>query len=161
MGKKVWILILILSLAINAAAFTTMGFNYYHRASTTPSALCPVSPGDQHLYKALGLSEPQLTRMDSIARAFHSRLDRLGSDMSEKRGLLLNLLKQKDADSEKIEKLRKEMAGIQDEIQREVITHIEAIKEILNPEQTEHFFSLLRNSMEHEGSHLLSENRGK
>jgi Spy/CpxP family protein refolding chaperone len=161
MGRKGWILILILSLAINAAVFTTMGFNYYRNALTAPSALCPVSPGDQHLYKALGLSESQLGGMDSLAHAFHSRLERLGSLMREKRGLMLDLLKQKDVDTEKIEGLRKEMAGIQDEIQREVITHIKDIKEILNPEQTEHFFSLLRASMDHEGGHLLSENRGK
>jgi Spy/CpxP family protein refolding chaperone len=138
-----------------------VGYNYYCNTFLTSSDLCPVSPGDQHLYKALGLSAPQLTRMDSLARTFHSKLERLGSDIQAKRGILIDLLKQKVVDSEKVETLRKDMAGIQDEIQREVITHIEDIKGILTHEQTEHFFNLLRASMEREGSHWLSESRGK
>jgi len=161
MRKKGWILVLILSLAINAGAFVTVGYNYYCNTFLTPAALCPVSPRDQHLYKALGLSAPQLTKMDSLARTFHSKLERLGADMQGKRGMLIDLLNQKVVDSDKVETLRKEMAGIQDEIQREVITHIEDIKGILNHEQTEHFFDLLRTSMEREGSHWLSEFRGK
>ena len=153
MRPKWWIPVLILSLAINAAAFATVGFNYYGNTFLTPSASCPVCPGDQHLYKALGLSEPQLTRMDALARTFHSKLERLDSEMRGKRGLLTDLLEQKVVDCQKVEKLRKEMAGIHDEIEREVITHITEIKKILNHEQTERFFNLLRTSMEREGGH--------
>ena len=98
--------------------------------------------------------------MDSLAQTFHARLERLGSDMHGKRGLLVDLLSQETVDSEKVEKLRKDMAGIQDDIQREVITHIQDIKEILNHEQAERFFNLLSASMEHEVSHWLPENRG-
>jgi hypothetical protein len=161
MRTKWWILVLILSLAINAAAFATVGYNYVCNTFLTPSTLCPVSPTNQHLYHALGLSAPQLTRMDFVAQTFHARLERLGSDMHGKRGLLVDLLSQEAVDSEKVENLRKDMAGIQDEIQKEVITHIEEIKKILNPEQEAHFFKLLRISMEREGSHWLPENRGK
>ena len=143
------------------AAFATAGYNYYCKIFLTPSTVCPVSQRDQHLYHALGLSAPQLTRMDALAQTFHARLERLGSDMHGKRGLMVDLLRQKAVDPERIEDLRKDMAGIQDEIQREVITHIKEIKKILNPEQTKHFFNLLRTSMEHEGSHWLSENREK
>ena len=57
MRKKVWILVLIFSLTINAAVFATMGYNYYCNTFRTPAAMCPVSARDQHLYKALGLSE--------------------------------------------------------------------------------------------------------
>jgi Spy/CpxP family protein refolding chaperone len=161
MKVKCWITILILSLAINAAAFATVGYNYYCNIFLTPSHGCSFSPENQHLYHALDLSASQLARMDSLARTFHSKLERLGSDMHGKRGLLVDLLRQKAVDSEQIENLRKEMAGIQDEIQKEVITHIKDIKEILNHEQTDHFFNLLRTSMEREGSHWLAENRGK
>ena len=56
-------------------------------------------------------------------------------------------LLQKDSDPASIEKLRKEMAGIQDEIQREVITHIMESKKILDPNQQQRFFDLMRQSM--------------
>lgn len=161
MRTKWLILVLILSLAINAAAFATVGYNYYCNTFLTPSAPCPVSSKDQHLYHALGLSAAQLTKMDSLAQTFHASLERLGSAMHEKRGLLLDLLRQENVDSEKVESLRKDMASVQNEIQKEVITHIEEIKKILDPEQEERFFNLLRVSMEREGSHLLPENRGK
>ena len=161
MRTKWLILVLILSLAINAAAFATVGYNYYCNTFLTPSAPCPVSSKDQHLYHALGLSAAQLTKMDSLAHTFHASLERLGSAMHEKRGLLLDLLRQENVDSEKVESLRKDMASVQNEIQKEVITHIEEIKKILDPEQEERFFNLLRVSMEREGSHLLPENRGK
>ena len=160
MRIKWWIPVLIISLAINAAAFTTVGYYYYCSSSLTSSASCPVSRSDKHLYRALDLSAPQLTKMDSIARKFHSKLGRLSSEMHVKRGLLVDLLSQETVDSEKVEKLRKDMAGIQDDIQREVITHIQDIKEILNHEQAERFFNLLSASMEHEVSHWLPENRG-
>jgi Spy/CpxP family protein refolding chaperone len=99
--------------------------------------------------------------MDSLARTFHASLERLETDMQGKRGLLIGLLEQNAVDSENIELLRKDMAGIQDEIQREVIMHIKDIKQVLNHEQRERFFDLLRTGMEREGSHRLPEHRGK
>jgi hypothetical protein len=39
------------------------------------------------------------------------------------------------------------MAGIQDEIQKEVITHITESKKILDPGQQKRFFDLMRQSM--------------
>jgi hypothetical protein len=39
------------------------------------------------------------------------------------------------------------MAGIQDEIQKEVIVHILESKKILDPKQQQRFFDLMRQSM--------------
>ena len=66
--------------------------------------------------------------------------------MEGKRGLLVDLLA-KGGDPASIEKFRREMAGIQDEIQREVITHITELRKILDPEQQQRFFDLMRQSM--------------
>jgi hypothetical protein len=66
--------------------------------------------------------------------------------MEGKRELLVELLA-KDGDPASIEKLRREMAGIQDEIQREVITHIRESKKILDHNQQQRFFDLMRRSM--------------
>ena len=146
MRSKWLILILILSLAINSAVLATVGYHYYRNVSTAPSAPCPMSPGDSHLYQSLGLSNVQLAKMEPLAQSFHGRLAELGARMEEKKETLTNLL-QKDSDPASIENLRKEMAGIQDEIQKEVIIHIMESKKILNLNQQQRFFDLMRQSM--------------
>jgi Spy/CpxP family protein refolding chaperone len=146
MRSKWLILILILSLAINLAVLATVGYHYYRNVSTAPSAPCPMSPGDSHLYQSLGLSNVQLAKMEPLAQSFHGRLAELGARMEEKKETLTNLL-QKDSDPASIENLRKEMAGIQDEIQKEVIIHIMESKKILDPNQQQRFFDLMRQSM--------------
>jgi Spy/CpxP family protein refolding chaperone len=105
-----------------------------------------MSPADSHLYQSLGLSKVQLSKMEPLAQKFHARLAELGSRMEEKREALADLL-QKDSDPASIENLRKEMAGIQDEIQKEVIAHIMESKKILDPIQQQRFFDLMRQSM--------------
>ena len=146
MRSKWLTVVLFLSLAVNAGVLATMGYHYYHNASLTSSAPCPVSPGDSHLYQSLGLSNLQLSKMDPLAQKFHGRLAELGAIMEEKKMVLIDLL-QKDSDPVEIENLRKEMAGIQDEIQKEVITHIMESKKILDPNQQQRFFDLMRQSM--------------
>ena len=146
MRSKWLILILILSLAINAGVLVSMGYHYYRNVSTAPSAPCPMSPGDSHLYQSLGLSNLQLSKMEPLAQKFHERLAELGVRMEEKKETLTDLL-QKDSDPASIENLRKEMAGIQDEIQKEVIVHILESKKILDPKQQQRFFDLMRQSM--------------
>jgi len=145
--KSKWLtVVLVLSLAINAGVLVSTGYHYYVNASTPSSAPCPMSPGDSHLYQSLGLSNLQLAKMEPLAQKFHGRLAELGSAMEEKKETLIALL-QKDSDPVSIENLRKEMAGIQDDIQKEVITHIMESKKILDPNQQQRFFELMRQSM--------------
>jgi Spy/CpxP family protein refolding chaperone len=139
-------IILFLSLAINAGVLVSMGYHYYVNASTPSSAPCPLSPGDSHLYQSLGLSKGQLAKIDPIAQKFHARLAELETLGEKKKEVLTGLL-QKDGDPASIENLRKEMAGIQDEVQKEVITHITELKKILDPNQQQRFFDLMRHNM--------------
>lgn len=159
--KSRWLLfVLVLSLAINAAVFATMGYHYYLSASAQTSAPCPLSPGDSHLYQSLGLSDLQLSKMEPLAKQFHSRLAELGASMEGKKELLVELLAN-DGDLASIEKLQREMAGIQDEIQREIISHIMETKKILDAEQQQRFFDLMKQSMADGKSPWLSTKGGK
>jgi Spy/CpxP family protein refolding chaperone len=146
MKSKWLVFVLVLSLAVNAAVLATTGYHYYLTASAKTAAPCPLSPGDNHVYQSLGLSAAQLSKMEPLAKKFHSRLAELGAAMEGKRELLVDLLA-KDGDAASIENLRREMAGIQDEIQREVISHIIATKKILDPKQQQRFFDLMKQSM--------------
>jgi Spy/CpxP family protein refolding chaperone len=158
--KSKWLkVVLVLSVAINAGVFISMGYHYYVNASAPSTAPCSMSPGDHHLYQSLGLSNTQLAKMDPLAQRFHRRLAELGTAMEEKKGVLVTLL-QKDSDPVNIENLRKEMAGVQDEIQKEVITHITELKKILDPDQQQRFFNLMHQSMIR-GQSPLSTHGGK
>jgi Spy/CpxP family protein refolding chaperone len=147
MRPKWLIFVFIFSLGINAAVLATMGYHYYRNTSLTTSVPCPLSPGNSHLYQSLGLSTLQLAKMEPIAKTFHARLEKLGATMEEKKVILVDLLSQKEVDPDRIEGLRKEMAGIQDEIQREVITHIIESNKILDSQQQQRFFDLMHQGM--------------
>jgi Spy/CpxP family protein refolding chaperone len=153
MRSKLSIVFLVLSLAVNAGVLASVGHHYYFRSGTAPTEPCPISPGDSHLYQSLGLSDLQLSKMEPLAKSFHDRLDELGAAMEGRKGLLIDLL-QKDSDPVTIEKLRNEMADIQDEIQNEVIVHITETKRILDPQQQQRLFDLMRQSMVRKSSVL-------
>ena len=145
--KSRWLsIVLFLSLAINAGVLGAMGYHYYHYAWGAPAAPCPLMPGDGYLYQSLGLSEAQLAKMEPMAQKFHGRLAEMGGCMEGKKGQLVDSL-QKGADSAIIENLQKEMASMQNEIQKEVINHIMETKKILDARQQERFFTLMRQSM--------------
>lgn len=146
MRSKWLTVVLVLSLAVNAGVLATMAYHYFLSAPVAPMEPCPMSPGDSHLYQSLGLSDLQLSKMEPLARSFHGRLAELGAVMERKKELLIDLL-QKEGDPVGIEKLIKEMARIQDEIQNEVIVHIAETKKILDPEQQQRLFDLMRQSM--------------
>ena len=147
MKGKSLLFVLILSLAINASILGTMGYHYYRDASLAKDAPCPLSPAHQHLYQQLGLSTPQLAQMEPVAQKFHERLGQLESTMKGKNERLVELLGEKEVDPVQVEGLRKEIAGIQDEIQREVIAHILETKRILDAKQQKQFFALMSQSM--------------
>jgi Spy/CpxP family protein refolding chaperone len=147
MKGKSLIFVLILSLAINASILGTMGYHYYRDASSAKDAPCPLSPAHQHLYQQLGLSTPQLAEMEPLAQKFHERLGKFGIAMKGKNERLVELLGQKEVDPVQVEGLRKEIAGIQDEIQKEVIAHILESKKILDAKQQKQFFALMSESV--------------
>lgn len=146
MNKKFLIVTLILSLAVNLSGLATIGYHYWRNTCLTPAAPCPLSPEDSHLYQALGLSPGQLETMASLSQSFHRRLGKLESMIAAKRNLLIDALGEEKIDLPKTETIRKEIAGFQDEIQKEVIAHIAESKKIMTPDQQKRFIDLLRTS---------------
>ncbi len=146
MKGKLLIVILILSLAVNASAVATIGYHYWRNTCFTPSEPCPLNQEDHYPYQDLGLSPEQLAKMASFSQSFHGRLGGLETLIAAKRNLLIDLLGEKEIDLPRTEAIRKEIAGYQDEIQKEVIVHIAESKKIMNPDQQRRFIELLRAS---------------
>ena len=146
MRGKLLIVVLTLSLAVNASAVATIGYHYWRNTCITPSAPCPLNPKDHHPYQDLGLSPDQLVKMASLSDSFHRRLNELEAAVADKRNLLIDALGEEKIDLPKTETIRKEIAGYQDEIQKEVIAHIAESKKIMTTEQQKQFIELLRTS---------------
>jgi Spy/CpxP family protein refolding chaperone len=145
--KNRWIaMILVLSLAMNAAVLAVAGYNYYGSSRPT-SATGHSHDMDHHFYEILGLSTTQLEKMTPLADSFHDRLKSLHSKMGEKKDAMINLLGGEGESPTRIEALRMEMAAIQDGIQKTVIAHVLDVKQILDSRQRERFFDLLRRNM--------------
>jgi len=153
MSRKGLMIVLVLSLAVNISIFGTSAYYYYRNSGGMQSAPCPLSSTHEHLYQELGLSAFQLSQMEPLAKKFHERLAELRKAIKGKNTRLVDLLGQKDIDQDQIEGLRKEIADIQDEIQKEVIAHIIESKKIFDPKQQERFLILMRQSMA-EGNEL-------
>ena len=149
--KHRWIvMILVLSLAVNAAAMAVGGYNWYcgrHLSSTT---LHSPDKMDHHFYEVLGLTPGQLAKMTPMAATFHESLKSLHSEIGEKKDTMINLLGGEGVTPTRIETLRKEMAAIQDNVEKTVIAHVLDVKKILDDNQRKRFFDLLRKSMHHE-----------
>jgi len=161
MRTKTLIITLVFSLAINAAVLATAGYHYYRNTCLVPSEPCPVSPRDHHLYQALSLSDLQLSKMEPLANKFHARLEELADAMGGKRDTLVDLLGHEKTDHDRIERLQKEMAAIQNEIQKEVIVHILELREVLTREQQQRFFDLMGETMGRGKGPWLPRSRGK
>jgi Spy/CpxP family protein refolding chaperone len=152
-----WIpMILVLSLAMNAAVLAVAGYGYYHSSSQPTTATGHSPEGDHHFYEKLGLTTAQLAKMTPMAATFHESLKSLHLEMDDKKNALINLLGGEDVAPARIEALRIEMAAIQDGIQQTVLTHVLDVKEILDSSQRERFFDLLRRSMTREHGMLVS-----
>jgi Spy/CpxP family protein refolding chaperone len=147
MKTKLLFSILILSLFFNIAVISTVGYHYYRNFCLTTAIPCPLNQESHHLYQSLGLSDAQLAKMAPLSKVFHTRVTALKSQVMVKRDLLIGLLGKEEIDRDSIEEARKEIAAIQDEIQREVVVHITQTREILNPGQKKRFFEMLQDSV--------------
>lgn len=146
MKGKLLIVVLTLSLVVNASAVATIGYHYWRNTCFTPSTHCPLNQEDHYLYQDLGLSPEQLAKMASLADSFHRRLNELEAGIEAKRNLLIDCLEEKEIDLPRTEAIRKEIAGFQDGFQKEVIAHIAESKKIMNRDQQKRFIELLRAS---------------
>jgi hypothetical protein len=151
--KNRWIArILVLSVGMNAAVLAVAGYKYFGSSSRPAATGGHSHDVAHHFYKVLGLSSTQLEQMKPLADSFHNRLNKLHSKMGQKKDTLINLLGGDGESPTRIERLRREMAAIQDSIQKTVIAHVLDVKQILDSGQRKRFFDLLRRSMAQDNS---------
>ncbi len=156
MKNNLIISLLILSLAMNVAVLSVVGYNFYYHSHQPLPVRSLSTQKNHHFYQTLGLTPEQQIRMEPMATLFHHQLGVLYSTIKTKKDLLVKLLSQKNIDQTQIDRLQKQIAAIQDNIQRIVISHLLDVKLILNENQQERFFALLHKSMNTEQCFFLN-----
>ncbi len=154
--KPRWLIyILILSLAMNAAILATVGYRFWRGSGSHPPSTCPLDQGERYLYEDIGMSKSQLAEMALLAKTFHGKLDLFKTAMFEKKAVLVDLLSRETVDATAIENIRRDMAAIQDDIQREIVAHILQVKKIMDIKQQQRFFEIMRHNVAQVGSPLV------
>ncbi len=156
MKNNLLVSLLIVSLAMNVAVLTVVGYNVYYHGHQPLPARSLSTHTNHHFYQTLGLTPAQLIKMEPMATLFHQKLENNYSSIKIKKDLLVKQLSQKKIDQTQINKLQKQISATQDNIQRIVISHLLDVKDILNENQRERFFALLHKSMNTEQCFFLN-----
>lgn len=152
MKRKIFIWGFILSVAINVSVLATVGYYRWSAKEKNGTRLEPENSSSSFLYRQLSLSNSQVREMESHTCSLHQKIDTLRAVLKEKRSQLVNLLMEKEANTEKIHAQLEEIASIQMGIQKLVIDHLLEEKKILTPEQQAKFLSVIAERLYSEGA---------
>ena len=144
MSKKVILIILIVSVAINLATVVT--FVYFWASERKPQPhLGHRFPEWQknHLEKELQLKQEQIKEMQKVHEEIRVNTEPIRQEMVNRRRELMMLLQEQEVDKERIKQLIKEIAQIQAEHDMRIFQGILEIKDMLTPEQRGRFHVLL------------------
>jgi len=144
MKNKIWIFVLMLSLAMNVGVATMFGLRFVQIKNADNSNRCPLVAKDTYLFTLLDLSQKQLALITPLAYDFHEELGKMSSEVHEKRNAMIAMMEQEPIASDQVNRIRQEIAVLQSTIQQRVFEHILKMKEILSQEQKQVFFKALR-----------------
>ena len=153
MKRKLLIVGIALLVIINLSAFATLTYNRYCQKHET----CPHKKEHvrgEFLCQELSLTKSQIEEMRALKRSFHSQADSISFVLFKKRTVLVDLLSTQNPDTVKINIALKEMDALQAELQKHVICYLLKEKEMLNPEQRQKFFSIIKERLMRESKHF-------
>lgn len=133
--KTKWLIFgLLLSLAINLAAITTI---FYHRFNRPHFPPFPEEEGElaEPLDPRLRPSPEQLERIKDCRMRFHQEIQPIHAQIQHERHRLLELLMQPQIDTLRIFALQDSISAEQHKMQREVVRHIIEQRQFLNEKQ--------------------------
>lgn len=143
MKTKLLIILLVISLGINAGVIFAFGFRHWHAKRLRPE----FRRERLQLQRSLDLSEEQNQLFEKYRKELNNQLSPLREKIRQKRRELLGLLKTEEIDEEKIDKLLSEIAELQSEIEKTVVRHSIQIRKILTPAQQKKFIGFLEQQL--------------
>ena len=154
MDKKVLIIILIISVAINAATLFTFGYFWWTRHASVERQELSHRPHMRHdwqhtrIARDLDLSKKQIEEIKKMNEEMRKEMWPVREELFTKRQELMSLIRDNGPDSMRVDKLLKEIAAVQAEHETKIFYRMLKMREILTPEQREQLGGLLHRFME-------------
>jgi Spy/CpxP family protein refolding chaperone len=148
MDKKVLVILLVISVAINLATMFTLGYFWWTRRGVE-QAFGP-DPRIMHewqhsrIARELELSGAQIEEIRKANEEMRNAVHPLREELFEKRHELMSVLQAREANMAVAEALLDEISELQTQHEKQIFERLLMMKEILTPEQQEKLGSLLR-----------------
>jgi len=148
MSKRTKVFFIVLSVAFNVA-FVAMWFAHAG-SSRLGSEVSQAGPEIAAgvwcpLHRELGTNEDQWREIEPLLEEFQASVGELRRHVDKLRSGVIDLVAAEDPDLEAIRARQEGILTAKRNIQRLVIEHLLAEKEVLTPEQQERLFEMLRN----------------
>jgi Spy/CpxP family protein refolding chaperone len=152
MDKKVLVIILIISVAINLATVFTFGYFWWTRHALERE----LGPGPRMIHewqhsrigRELGLSGDQIEEIRKANEEMRSAMRPLREELFMKRQELMSVLREEEPDRAVAEVLLNEIAELQGHHEKQIFERLLTMKNILTPQQQEKLGSLLHTLIE-------------
>jgi len=148
MNKRIFIVILVASLALNVAFVASWaGYRLSRESADDRGQVLPTDEKDEiwcPLHRSLNVSKEQWQQLEPRLLEFRNTSQRICGQVNEKRGEMIDILSSLDPDRQAIADKQKEILAAQQKMQQLVIEHLLFEKSVLNPRQQEEFFQLFR-----------------
>lgn len=141
MKKKVLIYFVLVITIIN---LSSLGVILYESWKVTNlSSMVKEQTVFERVKREVKLTPKQLKQFQKLRIAFHSKLDSLSANVEQNNKLLAFEIKKESPDTTLINRLVKNISGMQTESKYLVINHFFSIKKILTKRQNEKFFNIV------------------
>ncbi len=154
MDKKILVVILVVSVAINLATIFTLGYFWWTRHPAAEQELLVHPPHMMHdwqqtrMARELGLSNDQIQEMRKANEEMRIAMQPLREELFTKRQELMSLLRDEDVDRAKADMLIEQIADLQTRHDAEIFERLLVMKKILTPEQRQRLGVLMHSLLQ-------------
>jgi Spy/CpxP family protein refolding chaperone len=152
MDKKVLVVILIISIAINLATVFTLGYFWWARHASRADVSVQQHPPPEwphtRIVRELDLSEQQIEQMRRTNEEMRKAMQPLREELFRKRHELMSLLRADEIARDKADRLIAEIAELQARHEAQLFEHLVNMRSILTPEQQERLGALMYTLLE-------------
>lgn len=152
MDKKIFILILMTSLALNIAfAASWAGSQFAGRFESRQVETWQPDPEKEiwcPLHRKLSVTKEQWLEIEPQLKEFQKQASLLANELKDARDQMIELLEDEQTDKQKVEQQQRKILAGHRKMQDLVLEHIIAEKAVLNKAQQSAFFEILRNNIQ-------------
>ena len=152
MDRKLLVIILIISVAINLATMFTFGYFWWtqHNNRFGVENRPPIMPRwhDTRIAKELNLSAQQIEEIRRANEEMRAETQTLREELFRKRQDLMALIREEEPQSDRADALIDEIAALQVRHDKQIFDRMLAMKNILSPEQQQKLDALLHTLLE-------------